>query len=189
MRSLGVDASLTCTGFAVIETDGIPGHETVTRTWTVKTAPPDEDVVRCDQIALAALGAAREHGVDLVGVEKPFVGQGKSPATALRLQRLDVTIETVLRQAGIEVVTVPVASVKSALGIRPGTDRAAGKRAALDAVNRRYNLALTDDNRADAIGVALAAVRLQWRRQRAGQIALPGVKQGRRRVKKAGGAS
>ena len=161
MRILGIDASLTATGFVVIETDGIPGDEKLLLYEVVRTISRDgDDATRSELIATRAACLARGWEAELVGLELPFVGQNAS--TALRLRGLGATIETMLRERGYPVVSISPASVKSALGIPPRTPRIDAKRLSVSRAQRQHGVVLTDDE-ADAIGVALAAHKKQAR--------------------------
>lgn len=159
MIVLGIDASLTCTGLAVIETQGVPGSERVLHTSRVRTSPEDgTDTFRARNLSAAAMALAAEYAPDLVGIELPYADPAKARNVALRLARLGGAFEQAFAEAGIAVVQVAAASVGKALGVKGrGVKRAEKKRQAIAAVKLRYGLTVTDDE-ADAIGVCLAAV-------------------------------
>ena len=159
MIVLGIDGSLTCTGFAVITTDGVPGSERIIYTERMHTSPEDgTDVYRARNLAARALGLAKEYDAELIGLEMPYVDQRKAGDVGLRLARLGGAFEQALEGGGFEVVQVAAASAGKALGIKGrNTLRAEKKRQAIANVRTRYGLTVTDDE-ADAIGVALAAV-------------------------------
>ena len=176
---LGIDASFTRTGYAVIETCGVPGLERVTHTDTFVSDRTETDAERIGAIASMSLQMASSWGATLVAIEQPYVGRNRQ--TALRLGQLIGGITQALTAAGCEVVPVPTASVSAALGIGTRLQRKAKKTAALLAVALRYGLEGITDDEADAIGVAVAA----HKRKRAGanklaQLAL-GIKAGPRK--------
>lgn len=184
MIVLGLDQSYQRTGYAVLETDGVPGRERVLETGTFSTDPAATDAARQAQVAREALWIAQRWAPDLVGVEKPYVSRtGQSPQVALRLAGLHAVLVGALAGAGFEVVAVHTATRQAALGIAPRTKRKALKAASKAVVLARYGLDVTDDE-SDAIGIALGAVVVQRRDARkVAQLALalkPGRKQRRR---------
>ena len=184
MIVLGIDGSLTCTGLAVIATDGVPGTEQVLDTGTVRTRPGDgDDTDRCETIALGCVALAKRYQVKLTGVEMPYVDPAKSIKVALRLEALKATVTRALKLAGFEVIPVMASSRAKALGVSGKLKRELAKPQVIAAVLSRYGLELTEDE-CDAIGVALAAV-AKHRKQERNQVQLGlGIKAGRRRRRK-----
>ncbi len=183
MIVIGVDGSLTCTGVAVIDTDGVPGTERILHTGTVRSKPGrGTDLERYHSIAESVVSVAKQHGATLAGVEQPYMGLNAKTAFALR--SLDTIIEAALAQAGLTVVGVNVSQRSSALGVAGKTKRKPLKDLVVQAVSTRYGLNVTHDQ-ADAIGVGLAAVKLYRRGERPEQLRmkLPGGRARRKNVK------
>lgn len=191
MIVIGVDGSLTCTGLAVIDTDGVPGTEKILSVGEHKTSPKDgTDMERYEAIADGILAVAQTYNGELVGLELPYVDRKKSPEVALRLRELKAIVEHTLTRAGYPVVGVNVSQRSAALGVAGKTKRKPLKDLVVQAVSTRYGLNVTHDQ-ADAIGVGLAAVKLHRRGERPEQLRmkLPGGRARRRNVKQPGGAS
>lgn len=185
MIVIGVDGSLTCTGIAVIDTDGVPGTERILSVGEHKTSPKDgSDMERYEAIADGILAVAQAYGGELVGLELPYVDKSKSPEVALRLRELKAIVEHTLTQAGYPVVGVNVSQRSAALGVAGRSKRADLKDAVVQAVALRYGLEVTHDQ-ADAIGVGLAAVKLHRRGDKPEQLRmkLPGGRARRKNVK------
>lgn len=177
MRVLGIDGSLTATGLAVLETEGVPGTERIVATDVVHTAPEpglppsqraDDDAARCDIIAARCVGMAQAQAVDVVGLETPYVG--RNVAAAQRLQMLATVIHTRLRDAGFVVYGVAPSSRACALGMRGrGVGRREQKRQIAQAVELRYGLRVgpggISGDEADAIGVGIVAAQKHLRAQ------------------------
>jgi len=156
---LGIDASYTCTGIAVVAMGDAPGTERVLTTTRVRTSPRDgTDTYRARNIAGECVSIARVFSPQVIGLEMPYLDPAKAKNASLRLSRLGAIIEAALADAGYEVVQVAAATTGSMLGIKPRTQRADRKAQAIAAVARRYGVEATEDE-ADAIGVALGAFR------------------------------
>lgn len=181
MIVLGIDGSLTCTGLAVVETDGVPGRERIIATARKRSEPEDgDDGARCRMMVEAAMYLVQRYRPNLVGIEMPYVPRTESLQGSLRLAGLKGAFESALSGAGCEVVPVVTTSASKALGIKHGCGRAEKKRQAVANVLSRYGVLVSHDA-ADAIGVALAAVVKRRKQESAGaQLGLPGVKAGRK---------
>jgi crossover junction endodeoxyribonuclease RuvC len=174
---LGCDQALGATGWAVIDTDGVPGRERVLEHGVVKTQPGVPDQERQQEIAATLLEIARRVKPDLIGLEGTQVQ--KNASTAIRLSELRGALLSSLKPLGCPLVTVPTATRRKQLGIANVRGYGAVKQRACDAVLLRYGLALTDDE-ADAIGIALGAVVVQRRDARKGLQETLGIKPGRK---------
>lgn len=190
MRVLGVDASLTSTGFAVLDIPqgGGPRSERVLATGRKRTQPKDgTHIARVRDIAAATVALAQHCGAELVGLEVPYVDVNRSIKVALDLRALGQQIHGDLAEAGFEVVTVAASSRAKALGVSGRAKREVAKPLVLAAVLTRYGLDIPEDE-ADAIGVALAAATKRAREQRAAQMPEQlklAMKQGRRQKRRA----
>ena len=173
MTILGIDAALTSTGLAIVEWFGVPGRERVIATQAVLTERgdvPGDDVARARRVGTVALECAMEYGAGLVGLELPYIPRWHQTGDVpLRLASLGGVIEAMLAAGGYRVVRVQASSRAKALGVSGRAPRGEGKRRCMEAVLSRYGLQVSEDE-ADAIGVALAAVRKAAREDRpAGQ--------------------
>jgi Holliday junction resolvasome RuvABC endonuclease subunit len=194
-KVLGVDPSLTATGLAIIETDGVPGRERVLATTCIETRPRDEDGraqgdgERQHIIAAAVAAFTDEHKPDIAGLEKTYMDPLKAANVTGRLEYLRGRIAGVLHERGVLVVDVAPASRAKALGVNGrGVKRAAQKAQVAASVKLRYGLdvgplGITIDE-ADAIGVALAAAVKHGREAREGQQLELGIKRGRAQARK-----
>jgi Holliday junction resolvasome RuvABC endonuclease subunit len=158
VKVLGVDASFARTGFAILTlpTDPwVPGTETaiVGALATTKRPGQNDDAVRIDAIAKAAVRWAQDHQVDLVCIEQPWCGRNYS--IGMRLQALVATVADRCRQAGYEVLTVYPAEASAAMGVSSKLKRPQRKAAMQRALLTRYGIASDRDDEADAVGVAL----------------------------------
>jgi Holliday junction resolvasome RuvABC endonuclease subunit len=158
-RVLGVDPSFKRTGLAIAKfpTDPwVPGTETVTvgAVTAVHRPGADDDALRVDLMAKAALQWAQDHEVELVAIERPWFG--KNYRTSEKLTVLAATIADRCRQAGYPVVMVYPAESSSAMGVPTGIKREVRKRLMRRAAQTRYGLVLQTDDEADAVGVAVA---------------------------------
>jgi len=179
MIVLGIDASFTRTGLAVVETDGVPGRERVIWTGTVGTDAADPDAVRIALIAERCAEIAAAFKAQSAGVEMPFVRAAYGYDTGQRLARLGGAIDGALVGIGLTPVPVTTGQVAKALGIG-GVKREHKKQAAVEAVLTRWGVNVGHDE-ADAIGVAVATGRAQRRKANKGaQLGLPGVNAGRK---------
>jgi Holliday junction resolvasome RuvABC endonuclease subunit len=170
MIILGIDPSYTRTGLAVLHCGDIPGTERVVATGTIKTPTRLSDQERCREIAAQCETWARSYGVDAVGVENQFVGEGNKQA-GLRLVYLRSAIEQRIagQIPGLKVVDVNPAQRQAALGVSNRLGRADVKRRVVEVVQRRYGLEVRHDE-ADAIGIALVAWRIVRRGPKAEQL-------------------
>lgn len=158
MTILGIDASYTCTGLAVVDCSEI-FNERVLHTERARTSPRDgTDTFRARNIAGACVYLAKQWEPHVIGLEMPYLDPAKAKNASLRLSRLGAIIEAALADAGYEVVQVAAATTGSMLGIKPRTKRADRKAQAIAAVARRFGVEVTEDE-ADAVGVALGAYR------------------------------
>ena len=186
MVILGIDGSYTRTGFAVVEVNGPPGTERVMHTCTGTTKKADgSDPHRCAALATRAVALAAEYGVELVGIEMPYIDRKHQHGNvSLKLSALVSAFEITLMAAGYTVVRVYTGSVNKALGIRGrNVQRVDKKQQALASVAHRYALDVTDDE-ADAIGVALAAYANKRKADAGKQLAMRFPGTGRRRKPK-----
>ena len=186
MVILGIDGSYTRTGFAVVQISGPPGTERVLHTCIARTKATDgSDAQRCAALANRAVALASEYGVELVGIEMPYIDRKHDHGNvSLKLSALVSAFEVTLMAAGFTVTRVYTGSVNKALGIRGRhTPRAKKKEQALASVAHRYALDVTDDE-ADAIGVALAAYANEKKAQAGKQMAMRFAGIGRKRKPK-----
>jgi crossover junction endodeoxyribonuclease RuvC len=178
MIVLGIDQSYTRTGYAVLETDGVPGRERVLETGTLTTDRARTDTQRQRDLAASLVQIVDRVGPDLVGVERPYVSREQSPDVALRLSGLQAAVMGALDALGIHVVAVHTATRQSALGVPTRQQRTQVKRQILAAVRLRYGLDVSEDE-ADAIGIALGAVLTKRRQSHSGAQLKLGLGPGR----------
>jgi len=189
MIVLGIDASLTCTGFALIESSGVPGRERVLVTGRFPTTTQRPEVERRAVICQAVRAWIEGYAPDLVGLEMPYVDPTKSMKVAVQLAALGGQLEQELATLGCIMVKVYPASRQKALGVKgrgrggPQITRSELKDRLQEAVWDRYGIVVPEDE-VDAIGVAMAAVTIHDRKQREAtqeRLGLPQRGYGRRK--------
>jgi Holliday junction resolvasome RuvABC endonuclease subunit len=157
-RVMGIDQSLTTTGWAIVETNQGPGTETVLATGLTETdaSLSDDERARCLAEHLAAIVASQLP--ELIGLEG--VHMRKNAGIALKLGALRGALQADLYRTGTPVVVVNNMTRQASLGICKQKGKV--KQNSKDAVAMRYGLDCSD-HESDAIGIALGAVTVQRR--------------------------
>jgi hypothetical protein len=161
MRVLGLDLSLTSTGYVLLDEDQV--------IWFGSVAPKSRDVdrlaefdewVRMRAVAMFSsqrgeLPSAFEYGAPLAAVNDWHVGiEGYSFASQFRgpqLGELGGVVKLAIHQAGIPITVIPPATWKKALCGKGNLD----KRNASVEISRRYNVNFASEDTLDAWAVAM----------------------------------
>lgn len=110
MNILGLDASLSSTGYSIINYE-----ENILTYGTINTTAKDDDFIRTYKIANKIKELIKEYKVDIVVLENSFFG--KNPSTGLKLSRLCGAIFYVCVECGVKIeMLAPTTTRKILLG-------------------------------------------------------------------------
>ena len=140
----GLDLSLTGTGFALKQGQGITLA-------TIKTVPKDfpNDLSRLLHIRDMVMGKIPD-GIQMIAVEDFFTPHGPAVGAAIKLAMLGTAIRLALYEKGISFIVVAPNSLKKFI-----TGKGSGEKSMiLREVFRRYGSEAKNDNEADALVLA-----------------------------------
>ncbi len=147
MKYVGIDASLTGTGFAIKDTEKPEGQQFEYK--TIKSKPEDfkDDTDRMIYLRDTILNSIPV-GVEMVCIEDVFVGA--NPGSGLRLAMLAGCIRSGLRDKGIPFEVFPPSAIKKHMtgkGVAP-------KEVMMLQVYKKFGIEVEDNNQADAIAMS-----------------------------------
>lgn len=148
-KYVGIDTSLTGTGFA-IKDDSLPaGKQFIWK--TIKTKPESfkDDTDRIIHIRNEIIKSIPED-VDGVFIEDVFVGHGPSAGASLRLAILAGCVRSGLRDKGIKFEIIQPTMLKKYLTGKGN----ANKDVMMMTVFKKFGIETEDNNQADAISLA-----------------------------------
>jgi crossover junction endodeoxyribonuclease RuvC len=156
MRVLGIDPGLGCTGYAVVDQDGVNGKPDLVEAGAIRTndeRPLPERLVQLDRELSSVL---EEFHPDTVALEDLY-SEYRFPRTAILMAHARGAICLIAARRDVPVWSYPARQVKSAV-IGYG---AASKEQVQEMVARIFGLAKvpTPNDVADAIAIALTAHR------------------------------
>jgi crossover junction endodeoxyribonuclease RuvC len=159
VRVLGIDPSLTATGFALIETDGSKCRALAHG--AIRTTPRSERAVRLLAIHDEILTLVRTWSPQAVAVESPFVAENVRSAMAIGEVRAVVLLAGAVLD--VDVFEYPPAEVKQAVA---GYGRSE-KDQVMEMVLRQVDVVepFRSSDAADAAAVALCHIFSSWRSQ------------------------
>jgi len=149
MIAIGIDTSLTGTGFAIKDSNIKENNGFTFK--TIKTKPEDftDDTDRLIHIRNEILKLIPQN-VDKVFIEDVFVGHGPSAGASLRLALLAGCVRAGLRDAGIKFEIVQPTMVKKYITGKGN----AHKDLIMMTVFKKFGIETTNNNEADAIVMA-----------------------------------
>lgn len=144
MNFLGLDLSLTSTGFYLIRDNGNDVY------FEIKTKPDDfqDDIERSDYIANKIIENIRGVNITFIALEDYFTG--KQPQSVIKLATLGTIVRCRLLDAGysfMPFVTSQIKKFETGSGITPKDNM-------LKSVFKKHNLDTSSNNVADACAIA-----------------------------------
>ena len=153
MNFLGLDLSLTATGFYLIKDGGKDEY------FEINTKPDDfpNDIERSDYIANKIVECIRGENITLIAMEDYFTG--KQPQSVIKLATLGTVVRMRLLDSGYPYITFAVSQIKkfeTGKGVAPKDNM-------LKSVYKRHNLDTASNNIADACAIAhLGRAYYEW---------------------------
>lgn len=144
MNFLGLDLSLTATGFYLIKDGGKDEY------FEINTKPEDfdNDIERADYIASKIVDSIKNENITFIAMEDYFTG--KQPQSVIKLATLGTVVRMRLLDAGYSYMTFAVSQIKkfeTGKGVAPKDNM-------LKSVYKRHNLDTASNNIADACAIA-----------------------------------
>ena len=144
MNFLGLDLSLTATGFYLIKDGGKDEY------LEINTNPEDfdNDIERADYIASKIVDSIKNENITFIAMEDYFTG--KQPQSVIKLATLGTVVRMRLLDAGYSYMTFAVSQIKkfeTGKGVAPKDNM-------LKSVYKRHNLDTASNNIADACAIA-----------------------------------
>ena len=144
MNFLGLDLSLTATGFYLIKDGGKDEY------FEINTKPEDfpNDIERADYIANKIVDSIKNENITFIAMEDYFTG--KQPQSVIKLATLGTVVRMRLLDAGYSYMTFAVSQIKkfeTGKGVAPKDNM-------LKSVYKRHNLDTASNNIADACAIA-----------------------------------
>lgn len=144
MNFLGLDLSLTATGFYLIKDGGKDEY------FEINTKPDDfdNDIERADYIASKIVDSIKNENITFIAMEDYFTG--KQPQSVIKLATLGTVVRMRLLDAGYSYMTFAVSQIKkfeTGKGVAPKDNM-------LKSVYKRHNLDTASNNIADACAIA-----------------------------------
>lgn len=144
MNFLGLDLSLTATGFYLIKEGGKDEY------FEINTKPEDfgNDIERADYIASKIVDSIKNENITFIAMEDYFTG--KQPQSVIKLATLGTVVRMRLLDAGYSYMTFAVSQIKkfeTGKGVAPKDNM-------LKSVYKRHNLDTASNNIADACAIA-----------------------------------
>ena len=144
MSFLGLDLSLTSTGFYLIRDGGKDEY------FEIRTKPEDfaDDIERSDYIASAIVDKIRGESITFIAMEDYFTG--KQPQSVIKLATLGTVVRARLLDAGYSYMTFAVSQIKkfeTGKGVAPKDNM-------LKSVFKKHGLDTASNNIADACAIA-----------------------------------
>ena len=144
MKFLGLDLSLTATGFYLIK-DGDKDEY-----FEINTKPDDfpNDIERSDYIAHKIVDSIKDENITLIAMEDYFTG--KQPQSVIKLATLGTVVRQRLLDNGYPYITFAVSQIKkfeTGKGVAPKDNM-------LKSVYKRHGLDTASNNIADACAIA-----------------------------------
>src|SRR5436190_4317024 len=156
MRVLGIDPGLGCTGYAIVDQDGVTGQPRLVEAGAIRTDDERPLPERLVQLHSELSAILEEFSPDVLALEDLY-SEYRFPRTALLMAHARGSICLVAAQRDVPVWSFPPARVKSAV-VGFG---AASKEQVQQMVAHTFNLPKvpTPNDVADAMAIALAAHR------------------------------
>ena len=144
MNFLGLDLSLTSTGFYLIQDGGKDEY------FEIRTKPEDfaNDIERSDYIARTIVDQIRDVNITFIAMEDYFTG--KQPQSVIKLATLGTVVRMRLLDAGYSYMTFAVSQIKkfeTGKGVAPKDNM-------LKSVFKKHGLDTASNNIADACAIA-----------------------------------
>lgn len=144
MNFLGLDLSLTATGFYLIKCGDMDEY------FEINTKPDDfpNDIERSDYIAHKIVESIKDENITLIAMEDYFTG--KQPQSVIKLATLGTVVRQRLLDNGYSYITFAVSQIKkfeTGKGVAPKDNM-------LKSVYKRHGLDTASNNIADACAIA-----------------------------------
>ena len=153
MIIMGIDPSLSSTGYAVV--DGVGTKVKLITSGYIKTSPRDMEIdERINKIAHEVVGVALRTCADYIVLERPAFGMNNGVRSVQDLAGLYYVILCKLSRLGYLVIPVMPSGWKSKVGVK-GKNRKEQKQSAVDLVERLFKYRVSTNDESDAICIAL----------------------------------
>ena len=153
MRIMGIDPSLSSTGYAIIS--GVGKDTKIIRSGSIKTTPKDgETETRINTIADEVTKKIIDCCTDYIVIERPAFGMGNGVKSTQDLAGLYYVLLCRFIRMGFLVVPVMPSQWKSIVGVK-GKDRKEQKQSAINLVKQVYNRDVETNDESDSICIAL----------------------------------
>lgn len=153
MIIMGIDPSLSSTGYAVV--DGVGTKVKLITSGYIKTSPRDMEIdERINKIAHDVVGVALRTCADYIVLERPAFGMNNGVRSVQDLAGLYYVILCKLSRLGYLVIPVMPSGWKSKVGVK-GKNRKEQKQSAVDLVERLFKYRVSTNDESDAICIAL----------------------------------
>ena len=153
MIIMGIDPSLSSTGYAVV--DGLGTKVKLITSGYIKTSPRDMEIdERMNKIAEELVAVLVRTCADYVIIERPAFGMNNGVRSVQDLAGLYYVILCKLSRMGYLVIPVMPAGWKSKVGVK-GKDRKEQKQNAINLVARLFGKKVETNDESDAICIAL----------------------------------